>query len=271
MKKVLGLFDQRRSLLLLSFYLMLCFILMAFNDPFKLRGIRIAILEGMSWVYSVQEKFSYLEDLQKRNKELHRQVLELSLENLQMQENMLENIRLKRLLKFKEESPFTFIPGTVIGFGQEQTIRSLVLNVGLDGGVRKNQTVVTEQGLVGKIVAVEPGESITQILMDRNSLVSARLQKSREIGVVGWSGNLWLDLNYIPKEVEVEAGEVVLTSGLSRIYPRGIKIGIVAEVKENNYELFKQIKIKPAVDFNQLEEVFVIQSADTLSAEKESD
>ncbi len=271
MKRVLGLFDQRRTLLLLSFYLMLCFILMAFNDPFKLRGIRIAVLQGMSWVYALQNKFSYLGDLEKKNKILHRQVLELSLENLQMQENMLENLRLRRLLKFKEESPFTFISGTVIGYGQEQTIRSLILNIGLEDNVRKNQTVITEQGLVGKILALEPRQSITQILMDRNSLVSARLQTSREIGVVGWSGNLWLDLNYIPKEVQVEPGEVVLTSGLSRIYPRGIKIGVVAEVKENDYELFKQIKLKPVVDFNRLEEVFVIQSADTLPAEKGSD
>ena len=100
--------------------------------------------------------------------------------------------------------------------------------------------------------------------MDRNALVSARLQKSREIGVVGWSGNLWLDLYYIPKDVEVEPGEVVITSGLSRIYPKGIKIGVVAEVKEKEYELFKEIKVKPAVNFNQLEDVFVVLVNDTL-------
>jgi len=101
-----------------------------------------------------------------------------------------------------------------------------------------------------------------------NSLVSARLQRSREIGVVAWTGNLWLDLNYVPKDVTVEPGEVVLTSGLSRIYPAGIKIGVVAEVQDNEYELFKKIKINPAVNFNRLEDVFILISPDSLWEEE---
>jgi rod shape-determining protein MreC len=140
----------------------------------------------------------------------------------------------------------------------------LILNVGSADSIQKNQAVLTEAGLVGKILDTEPKQALTQILMDRNTLVSARLQKSREIGVVGWSGNLWLDLYYIPKDVEVEPGEVVITSGLSRIYPQGIKIGVVAEINEKEYELFKEIKVKPAVNFNQLEDVFVVLVNDTL-------
>ena len=81
---------------------------------------------------------------------------------------------------------------------------------------------------------------------------------------MGWSGNLWLDLYYIPKDVEVEPGEGVITSGLSRIYPQGIKIGVVAEIEEKEYELFKKIKVKPAVNFNRLEDVFIVQVNDTL-------
>ena len=270
MNKILGLFGQRRTILLLVLYLLLSFLFMATNDPFMLRGLRIAILQGIGWVSSVKNHFKYLQELEAENKILHRQLLEFSLSNQRMQEQLLENLRLRRLLKFKEESNFTYIPATVIGIGQEQTIRSLILDVGSADGVVKNQTVVTEQGLVGKILIVEPHESITQILMDQNSLVSARLQKSREIGVIGWSGNLWLDLNYIPRDVVVEPGEVVLTSGLSRLYPRGIKIGIVSEVAEVEYELFKSIKVKPAVNFNGLEEVFILFAQDSLLTNESS-
>jgi rod shape-determining protein MreC len=67
--------------------------------------------------------------------------------------------------------------------------------------------------------------------------------------------------------VKVEPGENVVTSGLSSIYPEGIKIGVVAEVKENEYVFFKEIRIKPAVDFNRLEEVFVIVVPDSLEME----
>lgn len=263
MNKIFDLFGQRRTLLLLLLYILLSFLFMALNDPFVLRGFRLAILQGISWVYSAQHRLASIREMEQENKMIRQQLLELSLANQKLQESMLENMRLRRLLKFKEESNFQYIPASVIGMGQEQTIRSLILDVGSADGVAKNQTVITEQGLVGKILIVEPHQSIVQILMDRNSLVSARLQKSREIGVVGWSGNPWLDLNYIPRDVIIEPGEVVLTSGLSRVYPRGIKIGVVSEVSDVDYELFKRIKLKPAVNFNSLEKVFVLFTPDT--------
>jgi len=264
MRQILGIFSQRRTIFLLIFYLFLSFLIMTFNDPFKLRGLRIVVLQGIAWSNALIEKFRYLGDLEEENQLLREKLLQISLQNQQLQEHMLENIRLKRLLMYKEEGRFSFIPAKVIALGQEQTIRSLILNVGSKDSVQKNQTVLTEAGLVGKIFEVEPHQAITQILMDRNTLVSARMQKSREIGVVGWSGNLWLDLYYVPKDVVVERGEVVLTSGLSRIYPQGIKIGVVAEVEESEYGLFKNIKIKPAVNFNQLEDVFVIHEVDSI-------
>lgn len=265
MNQFLNLFGQKRSIFLLTFYLLLSFIIMTFNDSFKLRGMRILLLQGISWMYSVENSFKYFEDIENENQKLRQQLLEVSLANQKLQEQMLENLRLRRLLEFKEHSSYSFIPATIMGLGQEQTIRSLILNAGAKDSVQKNYAVVTENGLVGKILSVETSQSVAQILMDPNSLVSARLQRSRELGVVAWSGNLWLDLNYIPKDVNVEPGEVVLTSGLSRVYPGGIKIGVVAEVEENEYELFKKIKIKPGVNFNSLEEVFIMMTPDTLN------
>lgn len=268
MKSLFGLFNQRRTLFLLLFYTLLSFILMALNDPFNLRGMRIAILQVMSVVNNIENKFVYLGNLEEKNRLLHKELLEVSIENLRIQESMLENIRLRRLLKFKEEKKIKVIAANVIGAGQEQTIKSLILDVGSNENVRKNLTVVTEKGLVGKILSAEPEQSHAQILLDRNTLVSVRLQKSREIGVLGWSGNLWLDLKYIPKDVIVEPGELVMTSGLSQIYPEGIKVGVVGEVNESKYELFKQIKVKPAVEFNRLEEVFVLLVSDTLEKQE---
>ncbi len=264
MKSILFLFTRRGTLILLTFYLVLAFLLMSLNEPLQLRGFRIAILKGISWVNSIKSYFIYLKNIDTQNKKLKIQLLEESIKNQQMQEYMLENLRLRKLLRLKDELEYSFIPARVIGVGQEQSIKSLILDVGRKDNIKINQAVVTEKGLVGKILDSEKEYSITQVLMDRNSLVSARLQKSREIGLIGWSGNLWLDLYYIPKDVELERGEVVITSGLSQIYPKGLKIGVVAEILENEYELFKQIKVKPAVNFNRLEEVFVLQMSDSL-------
>jgi rod shape-determining protein MreC len=241
---------------------------MSFNDSFQLRGVRFLVLQGIAGFNFLENKIYFFKDLEDENQDLRKKLLELSLENQRMKEQMLENLRLRKLLNFKEQSPYNFISSSVVGLGQEQTIRSLILDAGRLDSVKKNFAVLTENGLVGKVLEVEFNQSIIQILMDPNSLVSARLQRSREIGVVAWSGNLWLDLNYVPKDVNVETGEVVLTSGLSRIYPAGIKIGVVAEVQDNEYELFKKIKIKPAVNFNRLEDVFILIAPDSLREEE---
>jgi rod shape-determining protein MreC len=271
MNNILSLFSRRGSLFLLALYITLSVLLMNFNDPETLRGIRIVVMRAASWITSVEHKLVFLEHLQQENEVLRKRNLDLFMSNQRLQEVMIENIRLRRLLQFKREGNFKYISANVVGFGEEQTVRSLILNVGAVDSVRKNMAVVNDQGLVGKIYSVDTHQSIAQILMDRNTLVSARLQKSREVGVVAWSGNLWLDLNYIPKDIPVEIGESVITSGLSRIYPHGIKVGVVGEVKDDKYALFKEIKIKPAVNFNSLEEVFILVPADSLAAEGSPD
>ena len=255
---------QRKTYLLFAWYVFLSFILMNFNDAFTLRGMRIVILQLVAAVHSVEVQLDYLKSLSAENKKLRKKILDLSITKQRLQEVLIENVRLRRMLQYKRESKYRLIVGNVIGFGQERTVRSLILNVGTKDGIKKNMPVVTDAGLVGKILYSASHQSAVQILMDRNAMVSARLQMSRQVGVIGWSGNFWLDLNYIPKDVPVEPGEQVLTSGLSQIYPPGIKIGVVGEVKADEYEWFQQIRVKNAVDFNNLEEVFVMVTPDSV-------
>lgn len=255
---------QRKTSFLFIFYVLLSFFLMNFNDAFTLRGMRIVILQLIAAVHAVENQLVYVKSLSAENKNLRKKVLDLALTKQRLQEALIENVRLRRMLQFKSKSKYQLIVGNVIGLGQERTVHSLILDVGLEDGVKKNMPVVTDAGLVGKILHADPHQSTVQILMDRNAMVSARLQMSRQVGVIGWSGNFWLDLNYIPKDVPVESGEQVLTSGLSQIYPPGIKIGVVGEAKADDYKLFQQIRVKNAVDFNNLEEVFVMVTPDSM-------
>jgi cell shape-determining protein MreC len=98
---------------------------MSFNNPFTLRGLRIAILQGISSVNSIRNSLEYFEDLSEKNKQLRDELFLESLKNQKLQENMLENLRLRRLLTFKESSEFNYISATIIGSGQEQSVRSL--------------------------------------------------------------------------------------------------------------------------------------------------
>jgi rod shape-determining protein MreC len=243
---------------------------MNYNDAFTLRGLRIMLINFVGWVNSVETKITRIKDLQKENKNLREQNLNLAMANQQLQEIMIENIRLRRLLQFSKDSKYEFKAAEVIGLGQEGTVSSILLDVGYADSIKKNMAVITDMGLVGKILRTEEYFSVAQILFDRNSLVSARLQNSRELGTIIWGGNVWLDLGYVPNDVVVELGETVITSGLSEIYPPGIKIGVVGEIEQDDYSLFKKIKVKPAVNFNSLEEVFIVFSQDSLLMENDS-
>src|SRR4030043_1550730 len=107
MNKILGLFGQRRTILILVLYLLLSFLFMATNDPFILRGMRIAILQGIGWVSSAKNYLKYRQDLEEENKILRKKPLEISFANQKLQGQLMENLRLRRLLKFKEESNFS--------------------------------------------------------------------------------------------------------------------------------------------------------------------
>lgn len=253
------LFFYKKSAYLLLFYILLSLGLMNFNESSALWGIRSVLLNSVAFISHIKQSFWVLKSWSQENEALKREIFQVRLANQKLREALLENMRLKRFLQFKRESELRFVPAKVIGMGVERGVRSLILNVGKKDSVFKNSPVLHYDGLVGKIVFASAHQSIAQMLMDHNSLVSARLQKSREAGVISWSGDAWLNLLYIPKNIKVEAGEVVVTSGLSQIYPAGIKIGVVINIEENNYELFKKIQVKPAVEFNAIEEVFVVK------------
>ncbi len=248
-----------KSLLLLALYIFLSLVLMNFSNPDSLRGVRWAMLKTVEWVHSVQQSLDWSRELAVENEALKQENFDLHFAQQQLREMILENRRLKKMLQLKEKMPYRFVAAQVIGQSSELGFRSLILNVGAQDSVAKNMAVVNADGLVGKVVAVTQSQSIVQILVDHNAFVSARLESSRETGDISWSGKAWLLLNNVPKTVDVLVGEAVVTSGLSRIYPPGIKIGIVSSIDENQYAFFKEIKVKPAVDFGAVEEVFVIR------------
>ena len=242
---------------------------MDLNEVSALRGVRVMLLGAFAQFEVFDKQVEKFENLRVENETLRMKNMKLSLSNQRLQDIVSENIRLKKLLKYKEDSNNELISAKVIASGLEGTIRSLILDAGSIDGVKEGYAVVTDAGLVGRIISVTEDQSVVQILMDRNARISGRLQNSREIGIVAWSGNLWLDLNFISKDIDVAPGEAVVTSGLSDYIPKGIKIGVVGEVEQDDYGLFKKIKIKNSVNYSRLEEVFILLPGDSLKTEQQ--
>jgi rod shape-determining protein MreC len=192
------------------------------------------------------------------NQRLEGEILKCRKDAVLLKELIRENERLKQLLSFKEQSPYTLAAARIIARDPGNWSRGVVINKGFKQGIRQGNVVITGLGLVGRVLEVSANTSKIILISDMDNAVSARIQRTREEGVV--SGTLLggIVMRYLEKDSDASAGDIVLTSGLARNYPESILIGEVREVKNEPQGLGKYCVIKPAVDLSRLEEVLVI-------------
>ena len=217
------------------------------------------------WFAAVESPFSRLPkmgNVLEENRRLETEIGRLSLEEALYGEAILENARLRRILGFVQRSPDTVIPAEITGRGTVGVPGAVHLNVGSAQGCRKNMAMITEYGVAGKLVSVSRTASVGQLMTDPNFRISARIQRSRVLGIVRWLyGNL-CRMDGVPLRSDVRVGDRVMTSGYSTVYPVGLGIGRVVEVDSVGTSLFKTITLKTDVDFQTLENVLILKSSD---------
>lgn len=181
-----------------------------------------------------------------------------------------ENEMLRDQLDFSGDIETDHISCEIISKAPENLFASLVINKGSNDGLVKNMAVTAYQdgiyGLVGKVINVGHSSSIVMPIFDSSSYISARLQESRNEGLVngtGISGD-FIEMNYVKKTArsEISTGDMIITSGMKSIYPKGLNIGRVSEINSDEYVTSLEIKLQPVIDFSKLEYVFVIIGID---------
>jgi rod shape-determining protein MreC len=165
--------------------------------------------------------------------------------------------RLQALLDFKQRFIAQTLAAQVIGSSGSSLSRALYLDKGLADGLQNDMAVIVPAGVVGKVRQVFDSTSQMLLMNDAGSGVGAMLEQSRLYGVVKGSSNGELTLDHIMSDEKIQPGELVVTSGGDRIFPKGLPIGWVESVSPGK-DLFLNIKIKPAADLNRLEEVLII-------------
>jgi len=216
--------------------------------------------------YSLRNYFKELEGVRDDNKRLREKVVELTLRNSWLKEEHLENQRLRELLEFRPNIEHGVIPAEILSGEPNRRYFSILIDKGTGDGVRRNMPVVNLQGLVGKVVDASFSSAVVQLMLDPNFRASAQDQTTRVFGIIKpWSGSS-LQLDNVPLQEEIQVGDRIITSGLGGIFPPDIMIGVVTAVESEeeqskisrSYGIFKTIEVAPYVDFNRLEELFVI-------------
>jgi rod shape-determining protein MreC len=217
---------------------------------------RLFIYSGES-MRGVWTNYIDLRNVRSENVRLKADSERMRLERAREQEDARQARRIQALLGFKEQWIDVTVAAQVIGTSGTESSRVLYLDKGTKDGIRADMPVITPDGVVGKVLTVY-GET-AQVLMinDPTSGVGATLVNSRLQGIVKGTSTGEVQLNYIMGDEAVQSGEALVTSGGDRVFPKGLPIGTVANVTMGR-NLFLDIKLKPAVDLNRLEEVLVI-------------
>jgi rod shape-determining protein MreC len=164
---------------------------------------------------------------------------------------------LERLLDLREHLQLKTVAAEIIGAAATPDFRTLTIDRGTRDGIRADMSVIAPAGVVGRLVVPSLRSAKVQLLIDRNAAAGAIIERTRAQGVVVGSGDDRLRLDYVSEVFDVVAGDVVMTSGIDGIYPKGFVIGRIESVERTGGS-YKRILIKPAVDFSALEEVLVV-------------
>ncbi len=203
------------------------------------------------------------------NRQLADEVGRLRLQNQELQSQAAEAGRLAKLLGFQQANAnVPMLAADVIGASADSNSQTVFINRGERDGVRRNMAVVTPDGVVGKIFEAFPHTAQVLLITDRESGVGALLANTRTHGVVkGTAGPLlWMD--YVSAGEKVPAGELILTSGEDKIFPKDLPVGTVASTKTGFP--FQAIELDPAAHLNRLEEVLVLLTEHSLTSTESS-
>jgi len=199
-----------------------------------------------------------LRGVRSENRELREQLDRMQMERAQLEHEAGEGRRLEALLEFKQHFAAETVAARVIGSSGSEHSNLFYIDRGASDGLTAGMAVITPQGVVGKVTEVFPYTAQVLEIRDASSGVGVVLEKSRLRGVLKGGPGGQTQLHFVMSDEKVQMGERLLTTGGDRIFPRGMAVGSVTSVVPGD-DVFLSIDVKPAVDFQRLEEVLVIK------------
>ena len=203
-------------------------------------------------------QYFFLVSTAKENQRL-KEALGQSLEQLnRYSETEIANDRLRHLLGFVKEIPRPMIAAQVVGKDPSAWSKTIIVDKGTRDSVRQGAPVVIPEGIVGVVVEASARYAKVLLLTDPNSAVDALVQQTRARGIVKGGGADYCVFDYVLRKHEISVGDMVVSSGLDGVFPKGFRVGRISEIVRQNAGIFQKVSVTPYVDFEILEEVFII-------------
>ena len=212
---------------------------------------------GVRGIWGVWDGYFALVGVRGENEKLQAENNELHMQIQQQDEAIREAVRLRSLLGLADAGIGKTVAARVIGRDPSRSLQTVTIDRGQSDRVKVNDSVITPDGVVGRVLNVATGSAVVQLITDAQSEVAAMFRESRVQALFKGTGGRDLELNYIDDDYGVEVGTEVITSGLDRIHPKGLPVATISSIGEKG-EHFRLMFARPRVDFSRLEDVLVV-------------
>lgn len=218
-----------------------------------------AIDKATGAVKGVWLGYFYLVGLRDENTRLRERGDKLSFENTRLRDSLSSAMRIRDLDALREEFGLKAAAAKVVGRDATSWFKSAWIDEGEASGIRKNMPVAVYTGVVGRVIKTLGGTSRIILITDPSSSVSCVTERTREPGILVGEGTELCRFQYVGKSADVAVGDLIVTSGLDGVFPRGMPAGEVVKVSKTGQGYFQEIEVMPTADITRVEEVLVIK------------
>lgn len=221
-----------------------------------------SLFSGLSLgVRGTTAEYLNLLSIKKDNLRLQSELSEIKARLKLFDESQIEIARLKNILDFQKSTKMDLMPAQVIGRDLLPDHKTITINKGKRHGLKHLQAVITVSGAVGYVFRPSENTSHVMLITDRYSVFDAMIQKTRARGIIEGTSKESGVLQYIDRTEDVKPGDLIVTGGLDNIFPKGFPLAVVTDVERKTKSASLIVNVKPVIESNKIEEVFVVLDA----------
>ena len=255
---IVDLFTQRHGIVAFVFFLVLGLLMRQAPVPIRESVVSTALSSLYFPAQRIVSAMGHYKSIAQENEQLKEENARLRQETFHAREGLQELARLHTLVRFDDKWDYPIVTARVVGHNPGRFLTTMVINRGVEHGVKENMPVFSMNGLVGKISKSTTNHSRVQLLVDPNLKLSVMDRRTRVVGFLESKDGRRLTA-MIPTHAGVHTGDTLVTSGLGGIFPKGIPVGTVKEIRKSDLDVMCQMDVNPFQEFSILEEVFVME------------
>ncbi len=219
--------------------------------------VQRSVYQAVEGVHNVWRDYIALQDVRNENQRLTEELAQLRI-RLQEERAVADQARtLQGLLDLRTRTPLRTTGAMVIAGGASPDFRTITIDKGMSAGLRADMAVISPTGVIGRVIMPSALASKVQLLIDRNAAAGVLIERSRAQGIVVGTGTDRLRMDYVPSVADVQVGDMVTTSGIDGIYPKGFVVGQIESIRRGVGD-YGSIVVRPAVNFSTIETVLVV-------------